>query len=66
MTAEASDCLTKRFVDPVSLHASLGAEKAKERCGGLQSTVLVTVASGTSLLKPSRHKRIIDPPATEV
>ena len=44
MTAEASDCRTKRFVDPVSLHASLGAEEAKERCGGLQSTVLVTVA----------------------
>ena len=44
MTAEASDCRTKRFVDPVSLHASLVAEEAKESCGGLQSTVLVTVA----------------------
>ena len=44
MTAEVLDCRTKRFVDPVSLHATLCAEEAKERCGGLQSTVLVTVA----------------------
>ena len=35
MIAEESDCLTKRFVDPVSLHASFGAMEAKERCGVL-------------------------------
>ena len=64
--AEASDCLTTKFVGPVSLHASLGAEEARDRSDGLQSTVLLTVASGTSLLKPRCHKRKIDPPETEV
>ena len=66
ITAEESDCLIKRFVDPVSLHASFGAMVAKERCGVLQLTVLVTVSSRTSLLTPKRHKRRIDSPGTEV
>ena len=61
MTVEASECLTKRLVDPVSLHASLGAEGAKERCVGL-----VRVSLGTSFLNPRCHKRTMDPPATEV
>ena len=65
MTAEESDCLIKRFVDPVSLHASFGAMEAKERCGVLLSTVLVTVPSRTSLLTPKCHQRRIDPPGTE-
>ena len=66
LTAEKSECLTKRLVDPVSLHASLGAEGAKERCVGLQTTVLVTVSLGTSFLNPRCHKCTMDPPATEV
>ena len=66
MIAEESDCLTNRFVDPVSLHASLGAMEAKERSGVLYSTVIVTASSGTSLLTPRCHRRRIDPPGTEV